>query len=228
MTTYYRSLRDARLVTKAGRGPSAAKMTPMDASRTLIAIGGSRFEREPAAKIVSDFEKVQSDHSSRRKATITPLEPGRVVFGDDDPVEGEGRWHLDGFALPILQALPSRHSFADALVAFIETFMSGNFEEGIEAAHPGRRVLCNVNFNLYGPEPRADISVEIWVENTFRYSEDIGYFLAEQIDKNASNCAEVEEALAREYGEMDLEIRRRFGLRTLEAVAEILAQRTPI
>src|SRR5690606_29464750 len=65
ISSYYRSLREAGLVTKGGRGRSAAKMTAADAAHLLIAVGGARFERETADSVVRDYLRLQMSHSAR-------------------------------------------------------------------------------------------------------------------------------------------------------------------
>lgn len=214
-TTYYRSLREAGLVTRGGRGPSAPNMTPRDAAQLLIAAGGSRAEKETAEKIVRDFDRVQSFDSARRMAQ--PVPGGKPGWLDGDWIEGKGTWVLDGFSIPQLQALPARHTPADALTALIEAAMA----DAIVSSHSGLKAH-GINVNLYGPEPHAGIEIDLHGDGDFSYHEEVSYQLAEQIDAHPGNHAEVEQSVRRAYGNGDLKITRQFSHRTIYAIARLM------
>lgn len=108
ITTYYRSLREAGLVSKAGRGPNAAaKKTPRDAASLLMAVAGSSIVTA-GAEAVREYSILQS-HSTFGSAPVY------------------GRWRLA--AIPALEALPPKHSFTDALVGLIEAASDGSLRE---------------------------------------------------------------------------------------------------
>jgi hypothetical protein len=220
-TTYYRSLREAGLVTKSGRGPSAAKMTVRDAVQLLIAAGGSRAEKDTAEKIVRDFDRVQADHSWRRMAR--PVPGGEPGWLDGDGTEGDGAWVLDGFSIPQLQSLPARHSLADALTALIEAVMA-------DAIVPAHSALSSYGIivSLYGPEPHAGIEIDLHGGGNFSYREEVGYQLAEQIDKHPGNHAEIEQSVRRAYGNGDLKITRQFTHRTIYEIARLMLGLDPL
>ena len=95
---YDRQLSEAGLRTKAGRGPSAAKVTSTDAANLLIAILGSPVSG----------------------ASIRMAEQ---VCEEIGPLYNEQTTNVDGFVnlgLRSLADLPKRHTFREALAALIE------------------------------------------------------------------------------------------------------------
>jgi len=215
-TTYYRSLREAGLVTKGGRGPSAPNMTARDAAQLLIAAGGSRFEKDTAEKIVRDFDRVQSFEDAHRLFTPDPANPKGQMILPHGQILGDGAWVLDDFSIPQLQALPARHSFGDALTATIEAAMANAF-----AAACGADGSHSITVYVHGPEPHAGIEIDL-AGDKFIYKEEVGYQLVDQIDKRPANYVEVEEHIRRAYGDGDLEIIRKFTHRTIYAIARLM------
>lgn len=205
VTTYYRSLRETGWVTKGGRGASAAKMTPRDAAYLLIAAGGSRFEKEPAAKIVQSFEHVQAMHGAWREGSYDPAATYQTT-GDWNRTKGE--WKFDGFALPRLTELPSEHSIGDALVALIQTAMDGGFETAHSARHPDSDAWTMIEVSFFGPKPAAGIEILITIPRVVRREEETAYLSTDPVHPNTPNG--------------DLEIRRKFTWKTIYKVADLL------
>lgn len=91
--SYYRALREAALVSKLGRGRSAAEVTALDAARLLIAIMSAPLVRD-SAECVSLYGRFRS-----------------AAMPDDIASAG-----LD----PDLAALEAAHAFEDALAYLLE------------------------------------------------------------------------------------------------------------
>lgn len=96
-----RKLVKAKLRSKGGRGFNAARMTPLDAARLLVAVLGSA-QANTAAEAVLRYSLTAADTewSSRNLIAAAPL---------DD-----------------LAALPPRHSFVDAIAALIASAATGS------------------------------------------------------------------------------------------------------
>ncbi|MFH3481643.1 hypothetical protein [Xanthobacter variabilis] len=222
-TTYYRSLREGGLVTKGGRGPSAARMTSRDAAHLLIAVGGARFEKDSAEKIVRDFARVEAFDSARRMAVASE---DNERWNNADWIEGDGTWIFEGFVIPEMQSLPYRHHFVDALVAVIEAAMAGTLKNATRSILPLADCSHGIEICFYGPEPHASISIDFHTTGSesgdFRYSETVEYQLSDQIDKNINNYVSVNEKMRTEYCAGDLEIKRSFTWRTIYKVADTI------
>lgn len=219
VSSYYRNLREAGHVTKGGRGRSAPRMTANDAAQLLIAIGGSRFEKESAEKIVKDYSRIRVAHTARRMALPTD-EPHSMYVGDW--IESDaGTWIFDCFNIPHLQALPESHTFLDALVAVIVAAMAQEFGSAQHKNYPNTAVAHSIDVFFYGPEPRAGISVTFSGEG-FSYEEQGTYLIPERVMSNPYEKPSFEENISHEYGSGDLEIRRKFTFRTIYEVAGLL------
>jgi hypothetical protein len=217
VTTYYRSLREAGLVAKSGRGPSAAQMAARDAALLLVAAGGSRFEKEPAEKIVRDFDRVRSFSNACRTQ-------GRSTDGSQfqgDWIEGDGAWNMGGFEVPQLQTLPTRHRVADALTALIEAMAPNAFLEAASKLGPG---YCShrISVSFFGPVPGASIELDIYGSDNSFFHEEVGYQLVDLIDSKPRDRDQSDRNVCRKYGAGDLTIIRQFTNDTLFAVANLL------
>lgn len=204
VTTYFRSLREAGLVTKGGRGPSAAKMTFRDAATLLTALMGSRFDSEPAAQIVKDFSEVRAAHGEYRTALPTGQETGML---GGDYISTETCMTFDGFKVPQLQGLPARHTIIDALASTIEAVA----DDALIAAAKSKGAVDHASYGIeiyfYGPQPSAGIEFTL-NGNEFSYSESAAYLHESEYDSMAV---------------ADFEIRRRITWRTILAVANLIA-----
>lgn len=157
--TYYRSLREAGLVTKGGRGPSAAKMTPRDAAHLLVACGGARFEREAAASVVQDYLRLQSSHAARR------------LHEEEYYTELDGGWWtLPEDPVPQLISLGKNHNFADAITALMDAVI-------LRELPFTNSYMIEIRF--HGPVPAGSISLDFTDENYRRNSEEVAYHLPE-------------------------------------------------
>jgi hypothetical protein len=103
---YDRQLAEAGLRTKAGRGPSAAKITPTDASNLLLAILGAPVSG-PSIKLAK-----QTCEACAEIPVVQKLSDAR---------------QLRQFRLLSASELPKKHTFRDALVALIKGAMHGEF-----------------------------------------------------------------------------------------------------
>lgn len=219
VASYYRSLREAGLVTKGGRGPSAAQMKPSDAAKLLSAVGGSRFEKETAEKTVRDYSGIKVAHTAR--CLLLPSEDDHI--GRGDWIENNsGTWVFDGFKIEHLQRLPERHTFLDALVAIIDAAMEGEFGNAQRADHRDLKTWHSIEVLFYGPEPRAGLSIKLGGAGSSSYEEEGTYLLPEQIERNSANYSQVDENVRLKFGDGDLEIRRKFTEKTIYSIAHLL------
>ena len=101
VTDLDRRLAIAGLRSKGGRGPNAAKMTPLDAARLLTAVLASPQSNE-AAEAVMRYEHTQPDTDRSNKGLF-----GKIGLDD-------------------LAALPAEHGFVDGLAALITSAASGS------------------------------------------------------------------------------------------------------
>src|SRR5579862_6418569 len=96
-----RKLVTGKLRTKGGRGFNVARMTPLDAARLLTAVLGSP-QANAAAESVARYAHTQTDQTR-----------------SSDKLFGAAK-------LRDLAALPSRHSFIEALAALIASVATGS------------------------------------------------------------------------------------------------------
>lgn len=132
----WRVLREAGLVSKGGRGPSAAKVTPRDAALLLIAVAGPL----PASDVVS---------AVRRYADL-PLQVWPGVKFDD------------GLTIPT--AITEAPTFSDALAAMIASAADGSLDKAraeVIAAKTGpiRTDHFSIQVSLHGAYPQASFRV---------------------------------------------------------------------
>lgn len=133
----WRALREAGLVSKGGRGPSAAKVTATDAALLLIAVAGPL----PAADVVT---------AVRRYAEL-PLQ----VWPDAKPTD-------DTLAIPTPVATATK--FVDALAALIASAADGSMAkvraDALEAQSGSFRINhFMIEVSLYGAYPQAAFRV---------------------------------------------------------------------
>lgn len=133
----WRVLREAGLVSKGGRGPSAAKVTAKDAALLLIAVAGPL----PASDVVT---------AVRRYADL-PLQ----VWPDAKPV-------VD--SLPIPAPVATATTFIEALTALIASAADGTMAKARAdalAAQPGPYPVNHflIEVSLYGAYPQASFRV---------------------------------------------------------------------
>ncbi|MGH2506572.1 MAG: hypothetical protein ACRDHZ_04015 [Ktedonobacteraceae bacterium] len=127
---HMRNLRERGLLTQAGKGSSAARMTPRDAARLLIAVCGAYYVKESADAVVT-FAALPA----YRRELISPKE--RIIPVSIAPhwIEGPRHWSaghtlrsdLNGEAVRSrfgLNRIQLGASFEDALVAVIEAVLT--------------------------------------------------------------------------------------------------------
>lgn len=204
VNTYFRSLREAGLVTKGGRGPSAAKMTSRDAATLLTALMGSRFDNEPAAQIVRDFEGVRAAHGAYRLALPQGDERGWL---EGDFVTTDECMIFDGFDVPELQSLQSSHTVVDALTGVIEAVTADRLIAAAKSKGAVDHASYRIEIYFYGPQPRAGMEFNLNGKD-FKYTEEATYLPAEVQDQMTV---------------ADFEISRRITWRTILAVSNLIA-----
>lgn len=118
-----RNLAKAGLRAIGGRGTGAAKMTSLDAGRLLVAVAGSAEVRDSAQSVL-----VQGQMHGNPK-----LKRG-------------GPWRLPFLPIPELLALPPKHSLTDAVVALIDSGISGSLVQAAESAS-GSEVETDTDLN---------------------------------------------------------------------------------
>lgn len=229
VTTYHRSLREAGLVTKGGRGTSAARPTSQDAARVLIAVGGSRFEKQAADRIVQEFEKVVANYRVASRASGSGEFEAWLENKDGDVEEETGTWSFRfgemEFDIPFLTELSARHTVADALATIITCAIQEGFTGAIRKAAPHCRPAFGVEVSFHGPRPAASIAINligISDEGAFNYTEEMTYHLTDLVDVADGLGQAVEDKLNGEFGDGDLSIQRGFSHRTICAVADLM------
>lgn len=132
IVTYDRFLTIAGLRTKYGRGRGAAKVTPRDAARLLIAVLGSSEAQDSAA-------------------TIRRYERTRKIRTHKSGHQGSNAWTVP--CPPEIERLPEDHNFIDAIEALIASISSGTFVAALDA--------CRQAFGGAGTFTRYALQVEI-------------------------------------------------------------------
>lgn len=113
-----RKLVKGKLRTKTGRGFSAARMTPLDAARLLTALLGSA-QANASVDAVERYTRTQPDKSGSSEKLFASAELDELV------------------------ALPSRHSFVDALAALLASAAGGSLARFM-GANPARSLHIEV------------------------------------------------------------------------------------
>jgi hypothetical protein len=109
-----RNLVVAGLRTKGGRGRSAAKVTPLDAARLIVAVLGSLRTKDTVATVRA-FEKTEFDPPKSQVEIVAILKKAGIAPpGDENTV-----WDDSKFADPAIEALPKDHNFVQAMASII-------------------------------------------------------------------------------------------------------------
>lgn len=138
----YRVLRENGVVTKGGRGRSAAQVTARDAASLLIAIAG--------ASQIKDTISAWHDYANLQAQTAEGGEP----VGERKP-----EWTCAALP-PHMKELPAGHSFLDALAALIVTASDGTLSSIIRARDEnGLPRPGGVQVDVRGPWPQASIRI---------------------------------------------------------------------
>ena len=203
LTVYDRTLLEAGLRSKRGRGRGAAEVTPRDAAHLLTAI--------LASPMVKD-----SVQSVERYGATKP----RQALDD-----GGG---FASLSIPELTALTAQSSFLDALEALIASIASGSLREALalpkaDADLPLLEVAPLISVMATTP---ATIG-EIRLGGVRRKTAAVLYALpgpANTNDPDAPDTAGFAAAVDRYRTDTDLEQQRRLTARTIIRVGELLAQ----
>jgi hypothetical protein len=111
--TTWRTLREAGLVTKGGRGRSAAQVTYRDAAILIYAICGSTTIKDTPAFIARADTSRGVGH---KVANWAPLGEGKIGSGKN-PLSPA--WELDCLHVNSVTGLPTAHSALDVLEGFL-------------------------------------------------------------------------------------------------------------
>lgn len=221
----YRGLREAGLVTKGGRGRSAAVVSPRDAAMLLLGVC--------ASDSVKDAPAAAQEYAALR-ASIARLRDW------SDKLEWEShrsetmpppRWTLNGFHLDELTALPVRHQVIDSIAAFIGLFSRKPSDE------PAKLVVTEweINFAFEWPNPVVHIGLYAKSKEEKRYSESMSYYddgpggayidVRRYDDESRKQLAQKLEEEGRGGIRLiagDLKIVRSFGIVTLSRIGELI------
>lgn len=111
--TTWRVLREAGLVTKGGRGRSAAQVTPRDAATLISAICGSTTIKDAPAFI----SRMDTSHGhGHRVMNWAPAGEGKMGSGKN-PLSPA--WELERLHVNSVTGLPTAHSALDVLEGFL-------------------------------------------------------------------------------------------------------------
>jgi hypothetical protein len=170
LTVSMRILRTAGLITVSGRGTSAARMTPQDAARLLIAAGGSHFIKESLGAAMSFGglrayrRELVSSHETTAPITMTP-------HWSDGPRHWSRtralRTDLAGAAINKrfgLGWLETGTRFEDAMIGLIQRSLDGTLFPGlaptdfVQVPSPFPKTYrTRLWVSLYRPQPYASV-----------------------------------------------------------------------
>lgn len=133
---FSRTLREAGLISKKGRGRGAAHAVPLDGARQIIALMATASPAQ-APDCVTDFGALVQGYR---------LEVGTKPAAKGTPAV------LDGFTIEECYGLPRQHTFEEALTALLAGFNEERFTAAyVAAARPvphGRYMLALIEVDL--------------------------------------------------------------------------------
>lgn len=167
---HMRNLREAGLITLGGRGASAARMTPLDAARLMMAVSGSGFVKE-SVNAVASFAGLLA----YRNEIVAPKERSPYLTIAPHWSDGPRHWSA---GLPLMgdlngEAVKSRFglrtieigaSFEDALVAVIEAMLMYTLFPRLQSTDFRKPTSKNLSYRkrlwvtFYRPEPHASMT----------------------------------------------------------------------
>lgn len=223
--TTWRVLREAGLVTKGGRGRSAAQVTPRDAATLIFAICGSTTIKDAPAYIARMDTSRGCGH---RVMDWAPTGEGKIGSGKN-PLSPA--WELERLHINSVTGLPTAHSALDVLEGFL--IWAGGLRYNIDPAEEN-------------PEPPKLVAKHLSVSVTFEIPDEITRFKLACVDADDQEYFEeqfyapsgnyyydgrnlTEDAIARIEADGhpvrrgDMETERRFSIHTLGEVGRFLA-----
>jgi hypothetical protein len=201
----YRDLRENGMVPIAGRGPnSSAPVTPLTAAKLLIGMAGARYDREPAHKIVREFDSVVSTEAEYR------------AYFMKDGAETDARFRLDGLSLGALGNLPSGHTFLDGLAALIDASVAGclPFKPSGLANHLN---LVRIDVDIVSAPRR---SASIWISYRREHSSDMTNCRVDYGEPRKNYSSREEMVL--DISKCDFTITRKFMQKTIINIADLI------
>jgi hypothetical protein len=162
----YRQLRDAGAVTKGGRGRSAANITPLDASRLLIASLGVHITTSSPTIALREFD-LELAGIIEPHATVVELFPNEWDLAGYPISPGEEARHI-----PLLSDLRTKHTFAPS-VADVLAKISDNPFAAISEDGSHNDGLSDVELRLSAPAYSSMVRVFIFEMGILHSSEAI-------------------------------------------------------
>ncbi|MBU2993942.1 hypothetical protein Q4555_11070 [Octadecabacter sp. 1_MG-2023] len=151
-----RSLSEAGLRKKVGRGSSAAMMDSHDAANLLIAIASGG----PAKSAAESFKKYSVLTSRVQRNSVRHGRSMVTVFDYREPATAAG------MGLPAINNLSLDHSLVDMIDALIFSAQSGALEKAVGDRRPDSSInglrsegTWELSVRLTGPEPSAEVSI---------------------------------------------------------------------
>lgn len=158
----YRVALENAEISRGKRGKGGAAVTPADSAKAIIAVVAS-FVGDDVLRGIREFSALQLahiQHNSLKHLLSGPV--GSGVPQDDYATIKGGPWQFQGYALPHLQSLARRHTFAEALTAVIEAARDFAFEDALSSAHPKEKHRSHtIEVVFWGPKPKAGIEINL-------------------------------------------------------------------
>lgn len=219
----YRGLREAGLVTKGGRGRSAAVVSSRDAAMLLLGVCASDSVKDAPAS-AKEYASLRAGIA--RVRNWADVQEKRTRQSETRPPP---KWTLSDFHFDELTALPVRHGAIDAIAAFLSVFAKPSDE-------PAKLVLSEweINFAFEWPNLTLEIGLYARTKENKHYSETMSYFIdgpREGYIDVRLHTDEGRKSIANQLKEKgrqtrlisgDLKVVRSFGIVTLARIGELI------
>lgn len=223
--TTWRVLREAGLVTKGGRGRSAAQVTHRDAATLIAAICGSTTIKESPAFIARAVTSRGGGHSVMEWA---PAGEGKIGSGKN-PLSPA--WELERLHINSVTGLPTAHSSLDVLEGFLiwAGGMRYNIDPAEENPEPPKLVFKHLSVSVMFEIPDeitrfkvacVDAEGQEYFEEQFYTPSGRYYYDGRNLTDDAIARIEAEGHPVRRG---DMQTERRFSIHTLAEVGRFLA-----
>ncbi|WOI55116.1 hypothetical protein [Palleronia sp. LCG004] len=219
--TTWRVLREAGLVTKGGRGRSAARVTHRDAATLIYAICGSTMIKEAPAFINRATSSRGFNHYLTDWAPVAKYDfnPG------EDPESP--KWELRGLDVPSVKLLPSAHSALDVLEGFL--LWGGEAQFADEVVKPSETSVKRLFVSFELPDEITRFRVSGVNADDWKYFEEQYYAPSGGYHYDGRTISESEKIRLEGDGHPirtgDLESVRWFSLHTIQEIGRFLEAR---
>ena len=208
----WRVLREAGIVTKGGRGKSAAHITATDAANLLIAVAASM----PAASILDAWREFSSMRAFKKGLADRDMRPGQRIAASKGV---SPTWALDGLPFEKLRGLGPRHTIVEALAALIEDVSDPVIQSALSPPEFSDS-LIDVSVRLSGPMPGGEIRV------SFSNRIEEVHYDSDPIHLEDGPEASIKSARrADQYFRGDMEQTRKFFSRTIVGLSRLVFPR---